>query len=289
MVGSRQAVLVEVSDRPLGEHAVHWAADEAALRSLPLRLLYVQAGAAITLPDAEPESRAHTWATHIHARGETLLREARDQALRHHPGLEIDTELAAGRPPRVLREAARSASLVVLPTPRHAVADSLFTPRDEADALTGHPACPVVLVREPLPGVPDDAPVAVGADGSPSARPAVDLAFEEASLRGVGLVAILVRTPRDAGRTDALAEARADLSESLAAHRERYPGVEVRQDVLVGDPAAMLASASRHARCLVVGTRRRSGLREALVASTSRSLIHGTDCPLIIAPAPSAP
>ncbi|MEU3354628.1 universal stress protein [Streptomyces sp. NPDC037389] len=288
MDGSRQAVLVEVSDRPLGEHAVRWAADEAALRSLPLRLLHVQVGVASTLPYREPGSRAHSWATHLHARGETLLREARDQALRHHRELEIDTELASGRPARVLREAARSASLVVLPTPRQAVADSLFAPRDEADALTGHPACPVVLVREPLSGVPDDAPVAVGADGTPSAEVAVGLAFEEAFLRGVGLVAILVRKPRDAVRADALEEARARLSESLAGHRERYPGVEVRQDVLVGDPAALLASASRRARCLVVGTRRRSGLKEALLASTSRTLIHGTDCPLIIAPAPSA-
>ncbi|MCC3777287.1 universal stress protein [Streptomyces sp. UNOB3_S3] len=288
MDGKRDAVLTEVTDRPLSGHAVRWAADEAALRRLPLRLLHVRTGPASTPPDTEPGSRAHSWATHLHARGETLLREARDQALHEHPELEVTTEPASGRPARVLREAAASASLLVLAAPRHAGADSFFAPRDEADALAGHLPCPVALVREPPSGVPDDAPVVVGADGPPPARAAVDLAFEEAFLRGVGLVAVLVRGPRDAGRAEVLEETRVDLSESLAGHRERYPGVEVRQDVVVGDPAAMLALASRDARCLVIGAHGRGGLRTALLGSTGRTLIHGTYCPLIIAPAPSA-
>ncbi|MEU1673049.1 universal stress protein [Streptomyces roseifaciens] len=288
MNGSRQAVLAEVSDRPLGVHAVRWAADEAALRRRPLRLLHVQVGLVGAPPDTEPGSRAHSWATHLHARGEGLLREARDQALRRHRELEVGTELASGRPARVLREEAESASLLVLGTPRYVGADSLFAPRDEADTLTGHLPCPVVLVREPSSGVPDDAPVVVGTDGSPSARAAVELAFEEAFLRRVGLLAILVRRLRDAGRTEVLEAARASLSESLAGQGEQYPGVELRQEVVLGDPAAMLASASRRAHCLVVGAHTRGGLKKALLGSTSRTLIHGTYCPLIIASPPPA-
>jgi nucleotide-binding universal stress UspA family protein len=50
----------------------------------------------------------------------------------------------------------------------------------------------------------------------------------------------------------------------------------------------MLASAARHARCLVVGSRGRGGFRGMLLGSTSRALVNHTHCPLVIAPAPRA-
>jgi nucleotide-binding universal stress UspA family protein len=64
----------------------------------------------------------------------------------------------------------------------------------------------------------------------------------------------------------------------------RFPDVSVRQEVLTGEPALMLASAARHARGLVVGSRGRGGFRGALLGSTSRALVHHTHCPLIVAP-----
>ncbi|MEV4442593.1 universal stress protein [Streptomyces sp. NPDC049577] len=280
----RGYVLAEVSDRPAGEHAVRWAADEAALRGLALRLIHFREVPDTRPRHAAPATRAAAWATHLHAREEVLLLEARDTALRRDPRLEVRTELLRGRPARVLREAAASASLLVLGTPRRSGAASLFEPRDEADALVGHLFCPVVLVREPSSELPADAPVVVGVGGSPSTAAALDLAFEEARLRGAGLVAVAVRGSREAGREE--------LPAVLARHAERHPGVEVRQEVLTGDPAAMLASASRSARCLVVGTRGdrgilgKGGLKDLLYGSTCHTLIHGTDCTLIIAPLP---
>ncbi len=284
----RGPVLVGVSHRPLSGHAVRQAADDAAARDLPLWLVHVEEWPGGTPRHAERGTRAESWATHLHARGEALLREAQDAALTRHPALEVRRELATGRPAHVFREAAETASRLVLDVPRYTGASSLFGPRDAADALVGHLHCPVVLVREPPPDVPADAPVVVGVDTSSSAAVAVELAFEEAYLNGVGLVAVEVRRSRDAEEPAVLEEARVEVSEVLAGHRERYPGVEVRQEVLTGDVAAMLASTSRRARCLVVGSRGRGGLRGTHLGSTGRTLIHGTHCPLIVAPAPSA-
>ena len=56
--------------------------------------------------------------------------------------------------------------------------------------LVHHSSCPVAVIRpEPAPA-DGDAPVLLGIDGSPASEAATTLAFDEASRRGVGLVAL---------------------------------------------------------------------------------------------------
>ena len=61
-----------------------------------------------------------------------------------------------------------------------------------ASALVHHADCPVAVIHDedPLMPHPAQAPVLVGIDGSPASELATDIAFDEASRRGVDLVAM---------------------------------------------------------------------------------------------------
>ena len=58
--------------------------------------------------------------------------------------------------------------------------------------LVHHAHCPVAVIHDedPLMPTPAMAPVVVGIDGSPASEAATAIAFEEASRRGVELVAV---------------------------------------------------------------------------------------------------
>lgn len=287
MTETRRSVVAGVSRtrHAVNEQVIRWAADEATARGLPLHILHAQEWPRGASPTVEPGHPAHAWSTHFRAGGQTLLDEARRAAEARYPSLAVTTELAAGRPAHVLREAGDRAALLVLGGHRFTGVESAFA-GGKGHALVGHLPCPLALVPEPSSDTPADAPVVVGVDGSASSLAAIEVAFEEADAAKAELVAVEVRRPRDATWPEFLEDTRLHLSELLSGHRERYPDTEVRHEILTGDPALMLASAARHARCLVVGSRGRGGFRGMLLGSTSRALVHHTDCPLLVVPVP---
>lgn len=271
---------------PLSGLVVDWAADEAAARGVPLHLLHAQEWPHGTSPPADPAHPAHAWSKRLHAGGAALLEDARQAAQSDRAALEITTEVATGRAVHALREAGEDASVVVVGARRFGGLQDALSGGGKGHALVGHLPCPLALVPEAPGNVPADAPVVVGVDGSPASLAAIDLAFAEADAAKAELIAAEVRKPRDASWPEFLEESALHLSELLAGHREQYPGVEVRHEILNGEPAATLASAARYARCLVVGSRGRGGFRGMHLGSTSRSLVHRTYCPLLVAPAP---
>jgi nucleotide-binding universal stress UspA family protein len=284
----RAGVVAGVSTfRPeLNGPAVDWAVDQAAARGLPLHIVHSQEWPRGTSPYAGPEHPAQAWSRHFRAGGEAVLDAGRQAATARRPEVAVTTELAAGRAVRVLREAGEKAAFLVLGARRVTGVEGAFAGRGTGHALLGHLPCPVALVPKPIGSLPDDAPVVVGVDGSPASTAAVDLAFAQADAAGTALVAVAVRNPRDY----AWAEYREDtdllVAEQLAGHRRRYPDTEVRHEILAGDPALLLATAARDARCLVVGSRGRGGFRGLLLGSTGRALVHHTACPLLVTPPP---
>lgn len=287
MTETRRSVVAGVTrtHHAVNGHMIRWAADEAAARGLPLHVVHAQEWPRGASPTVEPGHPAHAWSTHFRAGGQTLLDQVRRVAADRQPGLTVTTELAAGRPTHVLREAGDEAALLVLGARLFTAAEGAFA-GGVGHALVGHLPCPMALVPEPSPDMRADSPVVVGVDGSPSSLAAIEWAFQEADAAKAELVAVEVRRARDASWPEFLEDTRLHLSELLSGHRERYPDTEVRHEILTGDPALMLASAARHARCLVVGTRGRGGFRGMLLGSTSRSLVHHTDCPLLVVPVP---
>lgn len=65
--------------------------------------------------------------------------------------------------------------------------------------MVRHAHCPVAVVHDEDPQMqnPAKAPVLVGIDGSPASEAATAIAFEEASLRGVDLVAVHAMSDTD--------------------------------------------------------------------------------------------
>src|SRR5690606_25572990 len=91
------------------------------------------------------------------------------------------------------------------------------------------------------PGSPDrtQSPVVVGVDGSACSTRAIDIAFDEASARGVGLIAVTTWSEffRYESRNEMQEQASALQSESLAGHTERYPDVQITHVVAEDRPA----------------------------------------------------
>ena len=158
-------------------------------------------------------------------------------------------------------------------------------------ALATHSRCPVVVVPSgDTP--PDDGPVVVGVDGTTNSEPAIEAAFTEASLRGVPLVAVHAWSDVDFDTLPAAVEnlpwealgtsEEASLAESLAGWRERFPDVDVHKVVVRDRAVDQLLERSRPAQLVVVGSHGRGGFRGMLLGSTSRSLLHRIDRPLMI-------
>jgi nucleotide-binding universal stress UspA family protein len=165
--------------------------------------------------------------------------------------------------------------------------------------VASHARCPVLVVPDAWTPT-DRTDVVVGVDDSEHSVPAVEWAFAEASARRAGLVALhawwweepspLFDPPTDdeAGWTEdwsAVVESRrVMMSELLAGWREKYPDVEVRVELVRGDPTAVLEEASREAQLVVLGTRGRGGFTGLLLGSVSSRALHHSQCPVVVVP-----
>ena len=118
-------------------------------------------------------------------------------------------------------------------------------------ALVHHAHGPVAVVHDEAapPDAASRAPVLVGIDGSPASESATAIAFDEASRRGVDLVAL--HSWSDADRLDDFvvvewstiqSSAEETLAERLAGWQERYPDVSVHRVVTRDHPARHLLS-----------------------------------------------
>jgi nucleotide-binding universal stress UspA family protein len=63
-------------------------------------------------------------------------------------------------------------------------------------------------------------------------------------------------------------------------------GVRVHRDLVAEPPAAALVERSHEADLIVVGTRGLGGVREVLLGSVSRQVVHGARCPVVVVPPP---
>jgi nucleotide-binding universal stress UspA family protein len=137
------------------------------------------------------------------------------------------------------------------------------------------------------------APVVVGVDDVGSADDAVDWATAEAAARGCPLrVVHAVRSPVPAGAhgfastVDGVvtvhAAARLILEDAVARSRSVAPGVEVSTRLAAGAPVPALLRQARDARLLVLGGRRRSGLRAVLSGSVAAPLSRHSPCPIVV-------
>ena len=154
-----------------------------------------------------------------------------------------------------------------------------------------HAHCAVAVIHDAeLPATtPTNAPVVLGVDGSQASEKATAIAFDEASRRGVGLVA--VHTWNDAAVLDFpgfdIAQFRQSahevLAERLAGWQERYPDMPVERVVAWDRPAPQLLLQSERAQLLVVGSHGRGGFAGMLLGSVSSAVVNGAKVPVVVA------
>ncbi|MFC7658960.1 universal stress protein [Pseudonocardia benzenivorans] len=280
-----RGVVVGVDGSEAAAGAVRWAAQEAARRHLPLRLVAAvdwAVPAGIGAVDLQPE----IFRDAIEAAAQEWLAHARAVAEDVAPELGTETEVRGGVPAAVLHQESETAELLVVGNRGVGGFAGLFAGSVSiAAAASAH--CPVVVVRgTPMP----DGPVVVGVDGSPVSEPALSFAFTAASARGSGLVAVHAwsdSTLDAAGwallEWDAIeAGERELLAERLAGWSEKYPDVVVTREVVRDNPAAALVSRSRRAQLVVVGSRGRGSVRGALLGSVSQVLLRHAGCPVAV-------
>ncbi|SFI76892.1 universal stress protein [Amycolatopsis sacchari] len=281
-------VVVGVDGTRQSLRAVEWAAEEAALRHLPLHVVN-----GFGIPDAfyGEALPPRDWLDSRRLEAEEIVREAAAAAghREHHPVVEQESVLDSPVP-LLLRRSEDATMLVVGSAGRGVLGDLVVG--SVATALTAHAHCPVAVVRgEDRAGT---APVVAGVDGGPASEAVLALAFEEAAVHGVPLVAVHVWADADPGRVFAEAMAPFDfeplrekanrvLAEALAGWREKFPDVEVRRVVEEDKPRQRLLDWSRSARMVVVGSRGRGGFTGLLLGSVSQALVQHGGCPVLVA------
>nr|WP_305781635.1 universal stress protein [Nocardia crassostreae] len=129
----------------------------------------------------------------------------------------------------------------------------------------------------------------VGVDGTANSVPALELAFQEASLRKVGVVALHAWSDATGPYGtllpgwDAIREEESlRFAESMAGYQERYPDVRVRRILVMDRPVRALVDEAENAQLVVTGSRGRGGFSGMLLGSTSAALLHSVDCPMVV-------
>ncbi len=157
--------------------------------------------------------------------------------------------------------------------------------------LIHHAHCPVAVIHDEEACSPQSMrlPVVVGIDGSRASELATEIAFDEASWRGVDLVALHVWSDADIstayGIDPAGVQSAADetLAKSLAGWQERYPEVAVQRVVEFERPARHLLEQAEKAQLVVVGSHGRGGFAGMVLGSVSTAVVQEARVPVIVA------
>ena len=287
----RPLVVVGVDGSPESAAAARWAADEAARRHEDLQLIYsgflpVLGYPAMGYPIGFIEQADQ--------QGRDLLANTARELQARQPGLTMTTEQVQSDPRQALVDASRAASLTVLGNRGGGRLQDVLV-GSVALHVAAHAYSPVAVIpkEHQLRG----GQILVAVDGSANSTAAIAFAFDEAAVRGVDLVAVLTfddwAAQGMASRplefsVAATQEQHAVMSEELAGWREKYPDVQVQQQVLRGQAADCLVGFAEHTpsaqqpQMIVVGSRGRGGLTGLFLGSTSHALISHASCPVVV-------
>ncbi|MGK8486536.1 universal stress protein [Nocardia asiatica] len=276
-------VVVGVDGSTASLAAVRWAAATAARRRAPLHLVHAIGVSAGSVPVLGPLLFETSG---LRKAGEAALGVGQSiaQEVAGSVGeIVVRTFLESSAPVSCLACLSANARLLVVGA-RGLGAFERVLLGSVGIGLIRHARCPVAVVPgfdEPVAAVPQY-PVLVGVDGSLCSERAVEIAFDEASVRRVGLVAAAIFAPGD---PPARAREQADalLVEKLAIFSDKYPEVRVHRLVAEGPPAQRLLEESHRAQLIVLGSRGRGEVAGAALGSVSQAVLQKSRIPVVIA------
>ena len=286
MPAMRSNIVVGVDGSPASDAAVRWAAREAVMRVAPIKLINVVAPTLASSAMAP----SHTITQGEELRARQILKEAgrivEQLAGEKRPDIHTQRQYAGVVP--TLVEASNDAQMVVVGSSRRAFGRGMLGP--VIAGLLHHANCAVTVVPDPESAQHEigDAPVLVGIDGSTASEGAAAVAFDQASRRGVPLLALLawsdvgvfpilgmdLRTYRD--------KAAELLSERLAGWRECYPDVQVQRRLVCDVPDRWLVDESRNAQLVVLGSGGRGGYAGMHLGSVTSTVVRSAHVPVIV-------
>jgi nucleotide-binding universal stress UspA family protein len=286
---THHGILVGADGSPPSTAAVDWAAREASMRRLPLFIVHVIHSPAVQMwPEFPPPPEVFA---RMAREGHEVLSDARKTANEATAGsreIHIETELITGGVLPTLIDLSKDAELIVVGSRgRGPIHRRLLG--SVSRGIVEHAHAPIAVIHDEVPMTyPTKAPVVVGIDGSPTSGAATAVAFEEASRRGVDLIALHVWSDfavYEMPETELAAlqqAAEETLSERLAGWRERYPDVHVRPIVAVNRPVHQLLEQSEAAQLTVVGSHGRGGFAGMLLGSVSLAVAEAARTPVLV-------
>ncbi|MEU3891599.1 universal stress protein [Streptomyces sp. NPDC029041] len=291
----RPSVLAGIDGSACAAAAADWAAREAALRGVALRLLQVAprlSGTTVPGPALERLQRM----------GAQLVRRTAEDLAARHPDLEVTGEQADEPPVAALLGAARDAGLLVVGT-RGTGGFRDLAVGSVALRMAAATPCPVVLVPPPAGAFADGSSatrgtglIVLGFDAHRPAGEAADFAFAAADARTASLRVVqawalpaesvsprtYVVTEEDRATWEDQEVLR--LSDALRPWQEKYPRVAVATDLMLLHAAEALLNASRNADLLVVGRRTDPGAAEGRLGPVAHAVLHHARRPVAVVP-----
>jgi nucleotide-binding universal stress UspA family protein len=283
-------IVVGVDGSPASDAAVSWAAHDAVMRGVTLTLMHVQDPIARTWSQAKVLEEVAGWQE---AEGRGILANASKIAhdiANDTSQITINGELQFSAPGPTLVDRSEDAELIVVGTDgRGALARGLLG--SVSSGLVRHARCPVAVIHDGELRMPDPtkAPVLVGVDGSSVSELATEIAFDEASRRRVGLIALHAWSNKELVEVPGVdwpavkAEEEGLMSEALAGWQERYPDVTVSKLLVCDRPARALVETSQSAQLVVLGSHGRGRLAGTLLGSVSNAVVQSVRVPVIVA------
>ncbi|MEU8345186.1 Nucleotide-binding universal stress protein, UspA family [Actinomadura meyerae] len=263
--------------------ALDWAASEAALRDRPLHIVHVVE----SWPYRTARSARAETAELLTRAGRRILADARERVRERWPDLATTTALVSGETWQVLgAQSEKAFELVLGGRGRGGYAGSLLgsTSLRMAELST----VPVVVVRGDTAGGGE---ILAGIDPVRDAGAILDYAFGSAALHRVRLRLVhawqSLALFLEAGYSDVEhieADLRRDVVTAYRPLRDRYPDVDVVEEIVLEHPVTALAKASREAHLLVVGARDWHWSSPQL-GSVQHGVLHHAQCPVAVVPA----